>query len=516
MKRPVVIVAIALGLVAAATAIGWLYFRLDPAAWEQFKAALRGDQAPVSAPRPVRQISPSGGLVASGTIEAETLTVASEAGGRIVEVMVDEGDQVRRGQVLVRLDDAALQARQRQVEAAVAQARAALKAAQAELAMARAGARPQEIDRAESEVIAAEAQADLADSQLTAANGRQLEAAAGLDAAKDQLASAQAGVSAAEAQAAQARATLSKALAGPRDEEIAIAERNVERAKNARWAAQTQRDALCGQADRGGSQANCDNANALVQVSEEDVHIAELRLEELRSGTRPEDIAAARAQVAQALANVEAARSDLGLGEAGVSAAEAALAQTNASVTSALATLRSAQARVDGARADLELIRLGPRAEQMEALEAQRDRAAAGVAASEAELAEVLVGLEHAVLGSPIDGLVLGRLQHAGELATPGGPLLTLASLDPVTLTVYVPEAQLGQVSLGQTADVTVDAYARTFHGTVSHIASEAEFTPRNVQTQKERVHMVFAVKIRLANPDHLLKPGMPADAALR
>jgi len=81
---------------------------------------------------------------------------------------------------------------------------------------------------------------------------------------------------------------------------------------------------------------------------------------------------------------------------------------------------------------------------------------------------------------------------------------------------VYVPEADLGQVSLGQTVEVTVDAYADVFIGHVSHIASKAEFTPKNVQTQEERVHMVFAVKIRLDNPDHRLKPGMPADATFQ
>ena len=101
-------------------------------------------------------------------------------------------------------------------------------------------------------------------------------------------------------------------------------------------------------------------------------------------------------------------------------------------------------------------------------------------------------------------------------MAAPGAPLYTLADLDEVTLTVYVPEAELDQVSLGQMVEVTVDAYKEVFNGQVSHIASEAEFTPKNVQTQEERVHMVFAVKVRLENADHQLKPGMPADAAFQ
>jgi multidrug resistance efflux pump len=110
----------------------------------------------------------------------------------------------------------------------------------------------------------------------------------------------------------------------------------------------------------------------------------------------------------------------------------------------------------------------------------------------------------------------LQRLAHIGELAAPGAPLFILADLDEVTLTVYVPEAELDQVSLGQTVEVTVDAYDKVFIGQVTHIASQAEFTPKNVQTQEERVHMVFAVKVRLENIDHELKPGMPADAAFQ
>ncbi len=113
----------------------------------------------------------------------------------------------------------------------------------------------------------------------------------------------------------------------------------------------------------------------------------------------------------------------------------------------------------------------------------------------------------------PVSGVVVERLLQVGELAAPGAPLFTLADLDEVTLKVYVPEADLGKVAVGQAVQVTVDAYDETFTGQVSTIASQAEFTPSNVQTQAERVHMVFAVKIRLANPDHLLKPGMPADA---
>jgi multidrug resistance efflux pump len=118
---------------------------------------------------------------------------------------------------------------------------------------------------------------------------------------------------------------------------------------------------------------------------------------------------------------------------------------------------------------------------------------------------------------APRDGIVTERVADPGELAAPGATLLTLANLDQVTLTVYVPDMQMGRVHLGQEADVSVDAYpGETFKGTVTYIAAQAEFTPKNVQTKEERANLVFAVKITLANADHRLKPGMPADATLR
>jgi multidrug resistance efflux pump len=93
---------------------------------------------------------------------------------------------------------------------------------------------------------------------------------------------------------------------------------------------------------------------------------------------------------------------------------------------------------------------------------------------------------------------------------------VTISDLEALTLTIYVREDQLGQVQLGQAVSVTVDAYpGRVFAGAVQSISSQAEFTPKNVQTQEERANMVFAVKVSLPNPDHALKPGMPADALL-
>ena len=101
-------------------------------------------------------------------------------------------------------------------------------------------------------------------------------------------------------------------------------------------------------------------------------------------------------------------------------------------------------------------------------------------------------------------------------MATPGSALLTLTHLDPVDLTIYVPETRLGQIQLGSKINVQVDSYpGRNFEGNIVYISNQAEFTPRNVQTKEERVTTVFAVKVEIPNAASELKPGMPADAFL-
>lgn len=117
---------------------------------------------------------------------------------------------------------------------------------------------------------------------------------------------------------------------------------------------------------------------------------------------------------------------------------------------------------------------------------------------------------------TPISGLLLTRAIEPGEIATPGGTLLVVGDLSTLTLTVYVPEDRYGQVYLGQTYPVSVDSFpGQTFSGRITHIADEAEFTPRNVQTVQGRKNTVYAVRLTLDNPDLALKPGMPADVRL-
>jgi len=175
-------------------------------------------------------------------------------------------------------------------------------------------------------------------------------------------------------------------------------------------------------------------------------------------------------------------------------------------IIAAEARYRAAEAQVAMAQAQLDALQAGATAEQIATAEAQ-------VAQAEAALEGLLVQWDKQTIVAPVGGVVLSVAIYEGELAVPGGVMLTVGDLDEVTLTVYVPEDRLGQVSLGQAVDVSVDSFpGRTFDGRVVAIADEAEFTPRNVQTQEERVNMVFAVDVLIPNPDHLLKPGVPGD----
>jgi len=119
-------------------------------------------------------------------------------------------------------------------------------------------------------------------------------------------------------------------------------------------------------------------------------------------------------------------------------------------------------------------------------------------------------------LVSPISGTVVSKNSEVGEIAQPGAPVLSVADLSEITLTAYIPESVIGMVKIDQKAIVTVDSYpGEGFNGNVVFISPQAQFTPRDVQLKSEREKTVFAVKIKLTNPEQKLKAGMPADARI-
>jgi HlyD family secretion protein len=168
----------------------------------------------------------------------------------------------------------------------------------------------------------------------------------------------------------------------------------------------------------------------------------------------------------------------------------------------ARAVLRQAQQKYS-------LVLEGPRKEDIAAARAEAARATAALA-----LARTRLG--YATITSPINGVVLVRPMEPGEVAAIGSPVLTLGDLDNAYFEGYVPETDLAKVRYGQKAEITTDSYpGKKYPGWVYFISSKAEFTPKTVETRKERVTLVYRTKIRVENKDHSLKPGMPADALI-
>lgn len=169
-----------------------------------------------------------------------------------------------------------------------------------------------------------------------------------------------------------------------------------------------------------------------------------------------------------------------------------------------------AYARFVAAEQTYHKVKAGLRPEEISGARARRDGAAAQVDLLHKRIRDC------AVL-APAPGTLTLRAVEPGELVGMGSNIARLTFLDRVKLTIYVPEADLGRVALGQQADVMIDTFGpdKPFRGTVTYISPSAEFTPKNVQTKEERTKLVFAVRIEIDNPDGALKPGLPADAVL-
>ena len=383
------------------------------------------------APAPEGQVP----LTASGMIQVRGIRIASELGGRILDLRVRDGAEVRPGEILATLDATPLLLQLSQAEAAVATARA-------DLELARAGPRVEEIAALQATLSLAQAQRDGA--RATWANALDaIENPQELDAqvsqAYVQVELAEQGVELAEAQLASEMLLRDQRSGFERD----MGDLQVRAAEEALAAAQSDQVA----AQR--------LLNWLWVIREEPLHL---------------------------------------------------IAQANM----AGGTFQIAEAGVAVVQAQLDDLLAGPSPEEVALAEA-------AVGGAEAEANVLRVQVDQFTLTSPISGVVLMQVLREGELAAPAATVLTLADLSEVELVVYVPANRVGEVGLGQSVRVTVDSFPdQSFPGIVTRIGDEPEFTPRNVATAEERLNTFYAVEIALPNPDRLLKPGMPADAAFR
>ena len=175
----------------------------------------------------------------------------------------------------------------------------------------------------------------------------------------------------------------------------------------------------------------------------------------------------------------------------------------------------AARARLAEGEAALRLARSN--LQKIEASESDVDAARAQAAAAAAALRVAELQLDHAVLKAPYAGIILSRGVEPGEVVAPNQEVLSIADLSTVDLKVFVEETEIGRVRPGQAVEVRIDTFPdKRYAGRVAYVSPQAEFTPKIIQTQKERVKLVFLVKIHVPNPDHELKPGMPADAWFR
>ena len=266
------------------------------------------------------------------------------------------------------------------------------------------------------------------------------------------------------------------------------------------------------------------------------VENAQARLQQLLDGSRPQEIQSAKAGVDQALADMEKKKADMDRAKKLYHDKYIAAQDWDAAKTAydmAVANYKKAQENYD-------LVVEGPRKEEIAAGRAQLEQSQAALrlakthriqidvlkkelATAQGQVKEAASALEviqtqieYSNLYAPASGVVLVKNAEPGEFVVPGGAVVTLGQIEKPWLKAFINESDLGRVKLGQKVSVTTDTYpGKEYPGKVTFISSEAEFTPKNVQTAKERVKLVYRIKVGLENPQNELKPGMPADAQI-
>lgn len=351
-----------------------------------------------------------------GNIELTQVDMSFKIAGKIAELGIDEGDTVRQGTLLARLDTLQLESQKKRDQAALTTAESLIPQSQTSIERQKAA----------------------------------LAAEAGLRAA----------------QLAQAEAALRDLQAGSRPQEIQQARALVEEARSQhQQARQDWERAQVLHKNDDISTAQFDQYRSRFDASAAALRQAEERLALVVEGPRKEQIEAARAQVGQARANVQ-------LTEA----------------------------------TRLELKRME---QELATRRAQVEQARAQVAVVDAQLAD-------ATTAAPVNGVVLVKSAEIGEVLAPGTTFVTLGAIDRPWLRAYIGEQDLGRVKLGARVKVTTDSYpGKVYWGKITFIASEAEFTPKQIQTPEERVKLVYRIKVEVENPGHELKLNMPAEAEI-
>lgn len=412
----------------------------------------------------------TGPLSASGTVETVEIAIAPEFAGKVQEVLVDEGDSVRAGDVLFRLDSSLLEAQKNLAAANLDTAKSAATTAESAVATARS-----QYDQAVITALNEETALRIADWKETEPSD--YDYPSWYFDREEKKKAFEAEVSAAQEALKKAQDDLNFYVEKATSGDFLAAEKRLNEARAAYEIADQVLDSTSStdQEIRDAAQTKFDDA----QTELED---AQKAYDDTLTSEGADDILTARAELRVAQERADKVADKLRALQTGLSAPKVLAAQK--SVEQAETAAKQAQTAISQAEANLALIN--------------------------AQLAKL-------VITAPADGVVLSRNVQPGEVVNPGAIVIILGRLDELTITVYIPEDRYGLISLEQKADVKVDSFAdQTFEASVIHIADQAEFTPRNVQTSDGRKTTVFAIKLQLANPDGKLKPGMPADVVFK
>lgn len=355
-------------------------------------------------------------LLVSGNLELTQVDLSFKIAGRLIERRVDEGDWVKKGDLIARLDPVELQRQHERDLAMISSAQSNYDQLVTTIAYQKA--------TLESDIAAREAELSVAQAKLEALlSGSR----------KQDIQQAEAAVNDAKAQLEYSRADWDRAQTLFKNDDIS----------------KQQYDQL---------RMKFDSATALLRQAEE-------RYSLVKEGPRQEDIAGARAEVARAQAAVKTAEAN----------------------------------RLDLKRREEELV--------ARRAEIDRSKAQAGISAKQ---------LEDTSVYTPIDGVVLVKSAEPGEVLAAGTTVVTIGDLDHPWLRAYINETDLGRVKLGQKVKLSTDSFpGKIYWGTISYIASQAEFTPKQIQTKEERVKLVYRIKIDVDNRSHELKNNMPVDAEI-
>jgi HlyD family secretion protein len=242
-----------------------------------------------------------------------------------------------------------------------------------------------------------------------------------------------------------------------------------------------------------------------LEVARATLMSAQARLSKLLAGSRPEEIREAEANLNQARFDLENKETQY---ERMKSLFEKRVVPKE-TLDNAEAAFKIAKASFQKATETYLLVKEGPRKEDIDDARAQVEQAQASLKLTETQLS-------YTTLYSPLSGVVLVKSGEIGEVVNPGTSIVTLADIENIWLKAYIPETDLSKVKWGQEVMVMTDLHPKKeYRGKISFISSQAEFTPKQIQTEKERVTLVYRIKVDIPNPDRELKPGMPADGKI-